>query len=109
MRGSGFRVRGSVQRFVVRFTVPSSKVLAVTPTLNLERGTEPGTSEPNFEPGTRHPEPKRSASRHFSIPTFVAFSADRIASRLRPWTADRAKRRRKPLSERVRARLTEIM
>jgi hypothetical protein len=114
MRGSrvpGSGVAGSVPGLVVRLQGQGSRFGAtrgwsrLTRTRNLEPGTEPGTSEPNREPG--HPAP--TGNIHFSIPTFVELSADRIASRLRPWTADRAKRRSKPLSERVRARLTEIM
>jgi hypothetical protein len=44
-----------------------------------------------------------------SNPDLVAVRIRRIASRLRLWTVPRTMRRKKPLSDRVRARLTAIM
>jgi hypothetical protein len=116
MRGSrvpGSGVAGSVPGLVVRLQGQGSRFgatrgwsrLTRTRNLNREPNQEPLNRTGN--PGTRQQAP--TGNIHFSIPAFVELSADRIASRLRPWTADRAKRRSKPLSERVRARLTEIM
>jgi hypothetical protein len=40
-----------------------------------------GSKVQGSEPRTRHQKPEEN---HFSIASFVAFNADRIASRLRP-------------------------